>query len=435
MTAVPQAALQDEVPSQPRKKQSSLVILGPGLITGASDDDPSGIATYSQVGAQFGYGMLWTMLFSYPLMAAIQEVSARIGRTTGVGIAGNIRMHYPRYVLYGVVSLLLIANVFNLAADIGAMGASAKLLLPGPAWPYTLFLGVVSLILQIFVPYTRYVRYLKWLTLALLAYIATAIVVGEPRLPAIRALLTPSISLSRHYFTALVAVLGTTISPYLFFWQASQEAQEVAVDKNAKPLTKAPQQAPASFHRIRVDTYLGMGISNVVAFFIILTTAATLHAHGITDIATADQAAQALEPLAGRFAFLVFAAGIIGTGLLAIPVLAGSAGYALSEAFQWKADLEKKPRHARRFYTTIAVAILIGLALNLLRLDPIKALFWSAVINGLVAVPVMALMMTLASNPKVMGKFGLPVYLSVAGWIGTGVMLVTSLGMVISLWR
>jgi NRAMP (natural resistance-associated macrophage protein)-like metal ion transporter len=409
-----------------------LVKLGPGLITGASDDDPSGIATYSQVGAQFGYGMLWTMLFSYPLMVVIQEISARIGRTTGIGIAGNIRKHYPKPLLYGVVLLLLIANIFNLAADVGAMGASAKLLLPGSAWLYTLLFGVVSLLYQMFVPYTRYVRYLKWLTVALFAYIATAIVVGEPRWAALRAAILPSISFQGAYFTALIAVLGTTISPYLFFWQASQEAEEVAVNADEKPLKRAPQQAPEQFHRIRMDTSIGMALSNLVAFFIILTTAATLHAHGLVDIQTADQAARALEPLAGRFAFLLFAVGIIGTGLLAVPVLAGSAAYAVSEAFQWRASLQTKPRRAKRFYGTIGTAVLIGLLLNFVHMNPIKALFWSAVINGVVAVPVMTFMMILAQNPKVMGEFKLSRYLLIGGWIATAVMLLASLGMLVS---
>jgi NRAMP (natural resistance-associated macrophage protein)-like metal ion transporter len=407
--------------------------LGPGLITGASDDDPSGIATYSQVGARFGHGMLWTMLFSYPLMASIQEISARIGRVTGAGIAANIRRHYPRPVLYGIVLLLLIANIFNLGADIGAMGAAAKLLLPGPVWIYITVLGLLSLTLQILVPYTAYVRYLKWLTLALFAYVATAIAVGEPKWQALRATLWPSVSLSGAYFTALVAVLGTTISPYLFFWQASQEVEEVTVHAAQHPLKQAPGQALAQFRRIKFDTYLGMAVSNIIAFFIILTAAATLHAHGIVNIQTADQAARALEPLAGKFAFLLFALGIIGTGLLAVPVLAGSAAYGMSETFLWTASLEKKPLQAVKFYGTIGVATVIGLLLNFIHLDPIKALFWSAVLNGVVAVPVMTLMMIVTRNAKVMGQFTLPLYLSIGGWAATAAMLMASLGMILSL--
>lgn len=420
---------------EPNAKKKSralrhLLKLGPGLISGASDDDPSGIATYSQVGAQFGYSMLWTMLFSYPLMSAIQEISARIGRVTGVGIAANLRKHYPRPIVYCAVALLLIANIFNLGADIGAMGAAAKLLFPGPVLVYTVSFGVLSLLLQIFVPYDRYVKYLKWLTLALFAYVITAIVVREPRWAALRATILPAISFHKDYFTALIAVLGTTISPYVFFWQASEEVEDVTLNPKEKPLNLAPKEAPAEFERIAFDTYFGMAISNIVAYAIILTTAATLHVHGISDIQTADQAARALEPLAGRFAFLLFAFGIVGTGLLAVPVLAGSAAYGVSEAFQWPSSLEKKPHQAGRFYATIAAATVIGLLLNFVHMNPIKALFWAAVLNGIVAVPVMALMMILTRNPKVMGKFTLPKYLRVVGWAATGAMLLAAVGMI-----
>jgi NRAMP (natural resistance-associated macrophage protein)-like metal ion transporter len=407
--------------------------LGPGLITGAADDDPSGIATYSQVGAQFGYDMLWTMLFSFPLMAAIQEISARIGRVSGMGIAGNMRRHYPRPVLYLIVSLLLIASIFNLGADIGAMGAAMKLLLPGPPNVYVVIFGCISLGLQILVPYTSYVKYLKWLTVALFAYVLTAIFLHEPRWEAIRATFLPSLSLRHESLTALIAILGTTISPYLFFWQASQEVEELTLNADESPLRKAPQQAPAQFQRIRFDTYLGMFFSNIVAYFIILTTAATLHAHGVTEIQTADQAARALEPFAGRFAFVLFSLGIVGTGLLAVPVLAGSAAYGVSETFQWAASLEKKPKRASRFYATIGVATLVGLLLNFLPLNPIKALFWSAVVNGVVAAPVMVFMMLLARNPKVMGPFSLPLFLRFAGWLTTALMVLASIGMLATL--
>lgn len=410
-----------------------LLKLGPGLITGASDDDPSGIATYSQVGAKFGYAMLWVMPFSWPLMAVIQEISARIGRVTGEGIAANVRRHYPKPILYGVVLLLLIANTFNLGADIGAMGSAAKLLLPGPLWAYIVAFGVVSLVLQIAVPYTKYVRYLKWLTISLFAYIVTAIVVGQPKWEAIRATFWPSIQWNGDYFTALIAVFGTTISPYLFFWQASEEAEEVSVNDLEQPLKRRPEQADDHLKRIRFDTYFGMALSNIVGFFIILTAAVTLHTHAILDIQTADQAAKALQPLAGKFAFVLFASGIVGTGLLAVPVLAGSAAYAVGEAFRWRVSLESKPRQARKFYATIAAATVIGLVLTLIGLNPMKALFWSAVLNGLVAVPVMALMMILTQNRRVMGDFTLPAYLRAGGWIATAVMLVASLGMFITL--
>jgi NRAMP (natural resistance-associated macrophage protein)-like metal ion transporter len=407
----------------------ALAVLGPGLVTGASDDDPSGIATYSQVGAQFGYGMLWTMIFSYPLMGAIQEVSARVGRVTGCGISANLRKHYPRLVLRGVVALMLVANVFNLGADIGAMGAAAQLLLPARTWIYILLFGLASLMLQIFVPYSSYVKYLKWLTLSLFAYVATAFFVRISWHQVLYATFLPRLSLSKDELTSLVAVLGTTISPYLFFWQASQEVEEVKANRGEKALKIAPRQAPAQLGRIRKDTYLGMALSNVVAFFIILTTGATLHAHGLHDVSTAAQAAEALAPLAGRWAEALFACGIIGTGMLAIPVLAGSAAYAMGESFKWPASLAKKPGQAVEFYTTIAVATAAGIGLSLLRINPIRALFWAAVLNGIFAAPLMAVIMHMASSPKVMGAFTIPSYLRVVGWAATTVMLGVSIAM------
>lgn len=407
--------------------------LGPGLITGAADDDPSGIATYSQVGAQFGYGMLWTMLFSFPLMAAIQEISARIGRVSGIGIAGNIRLHYPKPYLYGIVILLCIANIFNIGADIGAMGAAARLILPGPPALFVILAGGISLALQILIPYSGYVKYLKWLTLALFSYVITALILRQPRWGAIRATIFPGISLDREFLTALIAILGTTISPYLFFWQASEEVEDVTLNSKERPLKEAPKQAPAQLQRIRFDTFLGMAFSNIVAFFIILTAASTLYSHGLRDIQTADQAARALQPFAGKLASSVFAVGIVGTGLLAVPVLAGSAAYAISEVFQWTASLEQKPARAVGFYATIGIATFIGLLLNFIHLNPIKALFLSAVLNGVVAGPVMAFMMLLARNPRVMGKFTLPRTLHVVGWLATGVMILVSMGMFLTI--
>jgi NRAMP (natural resistance-associated macrophage protein)-like metal ion transporter len=407
--------------------------LGPGLITGASDDDPSGIATYSQMGAQFGYGMLWTMVFSYPLMAVIQEISARIGRVTGVGIAGNIRRHYRPSILYIVVALVLSANIFNLGADVGAMGAAFQLLVPAPLSSYILLFGGLSLALQVFVPYTKYVSYLKWLTLSLFAYVATAFVAHVSWPEAVRATLFPFFSLRAGFFTALVAALGTTISPYLFFWQASQEAEEVTTNFLDKPLKKSPRQAPFHLGRIRVDTYVGMAISNLIAFFIITTTAATLHAHGILNVQTSAQAAKALEPLAGRFAFIVFGLGIIGTGLLAIPVLAGSAAYAVSEALKWRASLESRPEEAPKFYGTLAAATGVGVTLNFIGIDPIRALFWAAVLNGVVAAPIMAVLMFMASNQRVMGKFIVSTPLKLVGWFATAAMLLIAVGVFITL--
>jgi Mn2+/Fe2+ NRAMP family transporter len=406
-----------------------LQVLGPGLITGASDDDPSGIATYSQVGAQFGVNMGWIMLFSWPLMCAIQEISARIGRVTGKGIAGNLKAHYPRSVLIGLVSLLLIANTINLGADLGAMGAALRLVIGGPQLVYVALFGAVSILLEVFVRYSRYVSVLKWLTLALFAYVGVAFVVHVDWPAVGLRLVAPKIVWTSDYLTSLVAVLGTTISPYLFFWQAEEEVEEVKERDDAKPLARAPGQAKAEFRRIRIDTYLGMGLSNVVALFIIITTAATLHAHGITDIQTSSQAALALKPIAGAATFVVFALGIVGTGLLAVPVLAGSAAYATGEAFGWHVGLARKLRRAPSFYATIAIATVIGAVLNFTPIDPIKALFWSAVINGVVAVPVMAMMMLLATRPKIMGRFTLTRGLVIVGWVATGVMALAAVGM------
>ncbi len=406
-----------------------LQVLGPGLITGASDDDPSGIATYSQAGAQFGYNMAWVMLFSWPLMCAIQEISARIGRVTGRGIAGNLKQHYPRSILISMVTLLLVANTINLGADLGAMAAGLKLVIGGPELLYVAAFGLISILLEVFVRYSRYVSVLKWLTLALFAYVGVAFVVHIPWGSVAYRLVAPHIEWSRAYLTTLVAILGTTISPYLFFWQAEEEVEEVRERDGAKPLARAPRQAPAELKRIRIDTYLGMGFSNIVALFIILTTAATLHANGVTDIQTSAQAAQALRPIAGQATFVVFALGIVGTGLLAVPVLAGSAAYAVGEAFGWHVGLARRLRRAKAFYATIAGATIVGAALNFTSIDPIKALFWSAVLNGVVAVPVMTMMMLLASRTAVMGRFTLTGPLKAVGWVATLVMAAAAIGM------
>jgi NRAMP (natural resistance-associated macrophage protein)-like metal ion transporter len=410
-------------------KSSWLKKLGPGLITGAADDDPSGIATYSQAGAQFGFSMLWTVLFTYPLMVGIQVVSARIGRVSGHGLAANIREHYPAWLLYSIVGLLLIANTINIAADVAAMGDALKLLIGGHAHLYAIGFGVTSLLLQIFIPYRRYVRVLKWLTLALLAYVATVFVIHTPWTLVLSGALLPHLSWKPQYITTVVAVFGTTISPYLFFWQASQEVEEQQLNPLAKPLRDAPAQAKANFRRIKIDTYIGMGFSNMVAFFIMLTTAVTLNAHGITDIQTSAQAAEALRPIAGEFAFLLFSAGIIGTGLLAIPVLAGSAAYAMAGAFNWKNGLELELMGAKRFYGIIAISTLIGVALCFAPINPIKALYWSAVINGIISVPIMALMMLMAVRPEIMGKFIITLRLKILGWLSTVAMALAVIAM------
>lgn len=396
--------------------------LGPGLITGAADDDPSGIATYSQAGAQFGFNTLWTVLFTYPLMVGIQMVSARIGRVTGRGLASNIRAHYPSWLLYSIVSLLLIANIINIAADLAAMGEALKLLVGGRALFYAIGFGCISLILQIFIPYRRYVRILKWLTLALLAYVATIFVVKIPWMAVFSGTFLPHLSWKTEYITTIVAVFGTTISPYLFFWQASQEVEDQIANPNEKPLLKAPNQAKANFKRINIDTVIGMGFSNLIAFFIMLTTAITLNMHGITEIHTSAEAAQALRPIAGEFAFLLFSAGIIGTGLLSVPVLAGSSAYAMAGAFKWKSSLERELMSAKKFYSVIAVSILGGVVLCFTPIDPIKALYWSAVINGVISVPIMAIMMLMAARTEIMGRFTLSFKLKTLGWICTGVM-------------
>ncbi|MEP6827987.1 MAG: divalent metal cation transporter [Aestuariivirga sp.] len=411
------------------KKPKLLEILGPGLITGASDDDPSGIATYSLAGAQFGYSLGWVMLFSWPLMCAIQEISARIGRVSGRGIAGNLKRHYAAPILYSIVALLVVANTINVGADLGAMAAALQLLIGGPHWLYVFGFALLTILLETFVRYSRYVSVLKWLTLSLFAYVAVALIVAVPWLTVAHDLIIPNISLKAEYLTVVVAILGTTISPYLFFWQAEEEVEEVRERDGAQPLVRAPQQAKGEFSRISWDTYVGMALSNLVALFIIISTAATLHAHGITNIRTSEQAAEALRPIAGEFAFLIFGFGIIGTGLLALPVLAGSSAYALGEALGWHVGLARKLDHARGFYAILAVATLVGALMNYTPIDPVKALFWSAVINGVVAVPVMATMMLMSSNQKVMGDFALPPILKGFGWLASFVMAVAALGM------
>ncbi|WP_158809081.1 NRAMP family divalent metal transporter [Beijerinckia sp. L45] len=401
--------------------------LGPGLVTGAADDDPSGIATYSQVGAQFGYGLAWTMLFSFPLMTVIQAIAARIGCVTGVGIAQNLRRHYSPWLLRVVIVLLLVANVINLGADLGAMGAALGLLAPGPEQLYTVLFGIVCILLETFLSYARYAAVLKWATLCLFTYVAVVFAAHVPWGTALTATLIPHISFDSTHAMALVAILGTTISPYLFFWQAAQEVEELH-RRHAKPLCVAPRDAGPELKRIRTDTIVGMGVSNLIALCIIFATAATLNASGVTNIQTSSQAAEALRPVAGVLTFWLFAAGIIATGMLAIPVLAGSAAYGVAELFRWNEGLDHRFKEAKAFYATIAVATLGGVALNFTSLDPVKALYWSAVVNGVLAAPLMAVMMVLAMNPRVMGRLTLPRSMLIFGWLATAVMAAATLG-------
>lgn len=407
--------------------------LGPGLITGASSDDPGGIGTFAQIGAQFGYGLAWVLPFSWPLVAAIQEISARIGRVTGHGIAGNIRRHYSRPFLYAVVLLLGVANIISIGADLGAMGASLRLLIGGPAQLYVVGLALGCAVLSVFSRYDRYIAILKWTTVTLFAYAATALVVQVPWGQVIRYSLVPELIWRRDYVVALVAALGTTISPYCFFWQSSQEAEDGRVDPLAKPLLEVPQQAPEEIARMRFDTYVGMGFSNLISLFIVITTAATLNANGVTDIGTSADAAEALRPIAGVFAFAVFAAGIVGTGMLAVPVLAGSTAYAIGEALGWTTGLGRRPREAKAFYGALAISILVGIGINLVEIDPIKALFWAAVLNGVIAVPLMVMIMLMAMEPRVMGRFTLPRPLWAMGWLSTGVMA-AAVGAMLATW-
>jgi NRAMP (natural resistance-associated macrophage protein)-like metal ion transporter len=411
----------------PPESSSMLRRLGPGLITGAADDDPSGIATYSQVGAQFGFGLAWTMLFSLPFMIVIQEISGRIGCVTGHGLASNLRSHYSPWIVRSIVLLLLVANIINLGADIGAMGAAVQLLVGGNPRLYTVLFGILCVLLETFLRYKTYADILKWLTLSLFSYVAVVFAVHLQWKAALFATFVPHLTFNSASMMALVAVLGTTISPYLFFWQAALEVEESA-RRGGGALRQVPLQAASQFRRIRTDTVIGMSASNVVAIFIIFATAATLHASGILNIQTSSQAALALRPVAGRFAFFIFAAGIIGTGLLAVPVLAGSGAYALAESFRWNEGLDRRLFKAKAFYAAIAVATLMGVALNFTSLDPVKALYWSAVVNGVLAAPVMAVVMLMARNKKIMGQLTLPRPMFLLGWGATLIMLFASIG-------
>jgi len=405
-----------------RLKKHPLARVGPGLITGVADDDPSGIATYSQAGAQFGVNMLWTMPLAYPLMSAIQYMCALIGRVTGEGLAANIKAAFPPVVVKGVVLLLLIANTLNIAADVAAMGEVAELVTGFNRHLMTAFFVFVTLALQVFIPYHRYVRFLKWLTISLLAYAAVLFTVHVPWAEVALRTVWPKFTLNSGAAAMVVGVFGTTISPYLFFWQASEEVEDMQAKRGAGPLVRDARKAGVELRRIRWDTWSGMFYSDITAYFIILATAVTLHVAGVTNVDTAAKAASALRPLAGDFAYIIFALGILGVGLIGVPVLAGSAAYALSEAMGWKEGLERKTRDARRFYGVIAVSVLAGLGIQYSPISPMKALFWSAVINGVVAVPLMVVIIVLVSKKSVMGSFTASRPIVILGWIATAVM-------------
>ena len=414
-----------------RLKEHPLARVGPGLITGVADDDPSGIATYSQAGAQFGLNMLWTMPLAFPLMAAIQSMCARIGRVTGKGLAANIKITFPPYVLYSVVALLLIANTLNIAADVAAMGEVAELITGVNRHWMTAFFVFGTVLLQVFIPYHRYVNFLKWLTISLLAYAAVLFTVHVPWGEVMKQTLQPTFIFNADSAAVIVGVFGTTISPYLFFWQASEEVEDMHIKKEALPLLNNKRVAGKELRRIRWDTWSGMFYSNITAYFIILATAVTLNVSGITDINTAAQAASALRPLAGDFAFLLFAMGILGVGFIGVPVLAGAGAYALSEVLNWNTGLERKVADAQGFYSIIAVSVFLGLAIQYTPISPMKALFWSAVINGIIAVPLMVVVILLVSKKSVMGKFTASRPIIILGWVAVAVMGFAAIGMLI----
>ncbi|GGH31222.1 iron transporter [Alsobacter metallidurans] len=413
----------------PRPRRTLLRLLGPGLVAGAADDDPSGIATYSQAGAQFGYGLLWTVVLTYPFMVAIQVVSARIGRATGAGIVANMRQVFPRWAMAWIVLLVLAANTINIAADLAAMGAALKLVAGGHAALYAVALGAFCAALEVMVPYRRYAPFLKGLTMVLFFYVGTVLSIHLSWGEVVRGALLPQFALNADAIVTVVAVFGTTISPYVFFWQAAEEVEEMKQTPHMRALRDYHAHTAPVLRRIGIDTALGMGFSIAIAACIMITTAATLHQRGIVDIQTSAQAAEALRPLAGEFAFLLFALGILGTGLLAVPVLAGSAAYAVAEAFGWRSSLELKPLEARGFYAIVAGSTLIGALVALSPLDPIKMLFWTAVINGVVAVPVMAVMMRIVSSRKALGDGAAGPALKIGGWAATAVMAIVVVAM------
>jgi NRAMP (natural resistance-associated macrophage protein)-like metal ion transporter len=407
--------------------------LGAGFVTGAADDDPSGVATYSQVGAKFGYAMLWIILVTIPLMIAIQMISARIGRVCGRGLSDVLMRNFPKPVVWSLVSLLVVANVINIGADLVAMGAAAQLLIGGPSVLYALILAALSVTLQVYVPYSRYSPILEILALTLLTYAATVFVVRVPWGTALHALVVPQVQWNADYATGIVAVLGTTISPYLFYWQAAQEVEEIRQSDEREPLRQANYQAPDALRRIAMDTTVGMVFSNITALFMIITAAVVLHAHGKTDIQSASEAAEALRPLAGRFAFTLFSIGIISAGMLAVPVLAGATAFSVAGAARARYGLAHKPRQAKLFYGVLIGAMALGAALTFSPINPIKALYWSAVVNGVCAAPLMIAIMIASRRQQTMGKHIVRGWLLVVGWIATAVMAIAAIVMLATL--
>jgi len=403
--------------------------VGPGVITGAADDDPSGIATYSQAGAQAGFGLLWTVVLTWPMMVAVQSVSARVGRVTGRGLAANMLDVFPKWTVGLLIAMLFVANTINIGADLSAMGAAAAQGLGGNQHVYTVLFAVGSLASTVFIPYHRYVAVLKWLTFSLFAYVGIVFTVTIDWKAVLIGTVLPRLEMSGDALMLVVAVFGTTISPYLFFWQSSQEVEDEEADPEAAPLLQKPEQAPHELQRIGWETWIGMGLSNAVAFFIILATAVTLNAHGVTDIQSTQQAADALRPIAGPAAFALFTIGIVGTGLLAVPVLAGSVAYAAGEFFAWPTGLEHPPATARGFYAVIAAAVILGIGVDLSPLDPIKALVWSAVVNGVAVVPILVAMMIVATRPALMGEFVASRGQRIGGWLTTLMMAAAAVAM------
>ncbi len=404
--------------------------IGPGFITGAADDDPSGVATYSQTGAQFGYSQLWIALFATPLMIGIQEMCGRIGLVTGRGLAAVIKTRYGKPVLFGTVALLLVANTVNIGADLGAMASSAEMVFGGSFAVWLLGMAAIILLLEIFVSYKVYSRYLKYLTLSLFAYVATAFIVKQDWSVILRSTLIPTFVVSREYFFNLIAILGTTISPYLFFWQASEENEEEIAKGKMKDMDEgAPKISGKDIKKMRFDTATGMVFSNVIMFFIIATTAATLGHSGIVNIGTATEAAAALRPLAGPFTAMLFALGIIGTGLLAVPVLAGSASYAVAETLGWRSGLYRKFKDAHGFYGVITIATLVGMMVNFSAVPPFRMLYYSAALNGIIAPVLMTVIMLIAGNKKIMGRHANGRLAKTVGWIGTAIMYAASLAL------